>query len=214
MKECIIKVDTERVIKVLGASSGNEKYEAALRTITKNIASNTELVSAVALSSIQYSEHTTGGSIASEKNLDLVLDRMNIRKQKMYQQCIADFEYTYAAMYTDNLIRFCFEFTRTLYESEYAACKERYVDDTKVDVIRNRLGIRKSTVCTMISDEIFVVLMLYAVAQCSDRAIIAWNDRFGTMPIREVVTHPELLTDREMQYVNMDELRWYAEKRQ
>lgn len=214
MKECIVKVGSARVIKVLSTPDSNGKYEEVLRTITGNVTTNSELVSAAALSSIHYTEKTSGGSIVSEQNLDMVLDRMEHQQQKIYQQCIADFEYINANIYTDNLIRFCFEFTKALFEDEYAVCRERYVEDMKVDIIRNRLGIRKSTVCTMISDEIHLVIMLYAVSRCSNTAIMAWNDRFGTMTIRQIVTHPELLTEQEMKYVNMDELRWYAAQRQ
>lgn len=212
MSDYIIMVDRARVIRALGDPNGNGKYVNAIKAITRNMATNSELISAASLSSFQYSE-MKGKGVASENTLDVVLERLSISRQKIFHQCMNDFEYVNAVIYTDNLIRFCFELSGTIFNSEYNVCKQRYVEHTKVDVIRSRMGIRKSTVCTMAADEIHFVLMLYAVARASAAPMADWNARFELQTLRYIVTHPERLTIEERSYINFEELKEYAERR-
>ncbi len=212
MSDYIITVDRARVIRVLDDPNGNEKYMNTIKAITRNMATNSELISAAALSSFQYSE-LKGNGIASENTLDAVLERLSINRQKVFSQCMEDFEYANAVIYTDNLIRFCFEFSGTLFNSEYNVCRQRYVEHTKVDVIRSRMGIRKSTVCAMAVDEIHLVMMLYAVARCSGTPMADWNARFGMQTLRYIITHPEQLMPEERVYINFEELKEYARRR-
>lgn len=213
MNKYIITVDRARVIKVLDDPSGNEKYLNTIKAITRNMATNSELISAASLSGIQYSERVKGRGIASENTLDAVLERLSVSREKIFSQCMEDFEYANEVIYTDNLIRFCFEVSETFFWNEYRVCRQRYVEHIKVDVIRNRLGIRKSTVCTMAADEIHLVMMMYAVARSSYAPMADWNTRFGLQTIRHIVTHPEQLTTEEREYINYEELQEYAKRR-
>lgn len=214
MKDYIIKIDSQYVINILGSSQDSSKrYEKTLEKITDNMATNSELVSAAAVSGIRYGERVQGGAIASDKSLDQVLERLAKSQQRVFTQCMNDFEYMHAAVYTENLIRFCFSFTETMFEKEYTFCRLRYVEKWKSDMLRERFGGRRSTMLRMISDEIYLTMMLYAIARCSETPMQTWNERFGTSKLKDIITQPELLTNEEKLYVNIMELRAYAEKR-
>ena len=159
------------------------------------MATNSELVSAAAVSGIRYGERVQGGAIASDKSLDQVLERLAKSQQRVFTQCMNDFEYMHAAVYTENLLRFCIAFTEPMFENEYT------------------FGGRRSTMLRMISDEIYLTMMLYAIARCSETPMQTWNERFGTSKLKDIITQPELLTNEEKLHVNIMELRAYAEKR-
>lgn len=214
MKEYIIKIDSQYVINILSTEvDSGKKYEKTLAKITDNMATNTELVSAAAVSGIRYGERVQGGAIASDKSLDQVLERLAKSQQKIFNQCMNDFEYMHAAVYAENLVRFCFSFSETMFEKEYTFCRLRYVEKWKSDMLRERFGGRRSTMLRMISDEIYLTLMLYAIARCSETPMQTWNERFGSSKLKDIITQPQLLTNEEKQYINYGELIAYAERR-
>lgn len=214
MKDYIIKIDSQYVINILNSSQdSSKKYEKTLERITDNMATNSELVSAAAISGIRYGERVQGGAIASDRTLDQVLERLLKSQQRVFNQCMNDFEYMHAAVYAENLVRFCFSYTETMFEKEYTYCRLRYVEKWKSDMLRERFGGRRSTMLRMISDEIYLTMMLYAIARSSETPMQTWNERFGSSRLKDIITRPQMLTNEERQYVDIGELIAYAERR-
>ncbi len=211
----MIQVNSAEIIKVLSEININSDYFSRMEDLTQSISKySAELTSAVALHAIRYSTRgitgITGGRIMSKRNLDIVLERLERQRYVYFMQYVGDLRHMCEILFAKNLIYFCFEFSKTLFENEYNVCRLRYVEHIKVDDIRQQMGIRKATVCNMAADEIHLVMMMYAVTRCSNASMKHWNILFASQTIKDIVTHPERLTAKEQTYIDMDELREYA----
>lgn len=149
-------------------------------------------------------------------SLDVVLEHLNDRWEDLFEyflQDIHDLHYMYEEGVAKFWLQFVFLYSRSFFPKEYRICKMRYVEHIKVDEIRKQMGIRKATVCSMAADEIHLIMIMYTVLKCSETGLDSWKSRFGLQTILEIVTHPEKLTAEEQLYINMDELREYAQAR-